>query len=236
MKKTLAKYLVGSIAALSVLFSGCAKKPDPTANDPLEGYNRGMFAFNQDVDHLIFKPVATAYSKITPPALQSGITNVFHNVDELSTFGNDFLQGNFRYMVLDFWRFAINTTVGVGGLFDIASRMGIQTHVEGFALTLAKWRGGESSPYFIIPFLGPSSFQGTLGLAADYYMTPFPYVNNQTINYAITGTRLIHTRARYLPADKLIETAFDPYVFVRNAYMQKEKEQIAENQALPPLK
>lgn len=235
MKKTIAKWIIGSITLTSMALTGCVRKPDPTANDPLEGYNRAMFALNQDIDHMAVRPVAFIYSKITPPALQSGVTNVFNNVDEISTFPNDFLQGNFRYMVLDFWRFAINTTFGVGGLFDVATRMGIKPHVESFSLTLAKWRGGKSSPYFIIPVLGPSSIQGAIGMAGDYYMTPFPYLDN-TINYSVTGVRLIHTRAQFLPADKLVETAFDPYVFVRDAYTQKEKDQIAENQALVPLK
>lgn len=235
MKNTIAKWIIGSIALTSIALTGCVRKPDTTANDPLEGYNRAMFAFNQDVDHLAIRPVAFIYSKITPPVLQSGVTNVFNNVDEISTFPNDFLQGNFRYMVLDFWRFAINTTLGVGGLFDVATRMGIKPHVESFSLTLAKWRGGKSSPYFVIPVLGPSSIQGAIGMVGDYYMTPFPYLNN-TINYSVTGVRLIHTRAQFLPADKLVETAFDPYVFVRDAYTQKEKDQIAENQALAPLK
>lgn len=236
MQNNIAKWVIGSIALTAITLGGCAKKPDLTANDPLEGYNRGMFAFNQDIDHLAIKPVAVVYSKVTPSIMQHGITNAFNNVDEISTFGNDFLQGNFRYMFLDFWRFAINTTMGVGGLFDVASHMGLQTHVESFSLTLAKWRGGKSSPYFVMPILGPSTIQGAIGVAADFYMTPFPYLKDQTINYAITGTRLVHTRAQYLPADKLVETAFDPYVFVRNARLQRAKDEIAKNEALPPLK
>lgn len=235
MPKNTLKWILGSLAAATLSLTGCVRTPDKTANDPLEGYNRAMFAINQDVDHLIIRPAAIVYNTITPPVLQSGITNVFNNVDEISTFGNDFLQGNFRYMFLDFWRFAINTTLGVGGLFDVASRMDLQTHVESFTWTLAKWRGGKSSSYFVIPVLGPSTIQGTLGLFGDYYLTPFPYLN-KTVNYSVTGVRLIHTRARYLAADKMVENAFDPYVFVRDAHMQTVKEQIAKNQALPPLK
>lgn len=235
MRKNITKWIIGSLAITTLSLTGCVRTPDRSANDPLEGYNRAMFAFNQDIDHLVIRPTAVVYNTITPPVLQSGISNVFNNVDEISTFGNDFLQGNFRYMLLDFWRFTINTTLGVGGLFDVASRMGLQTHVESFTLTLAKWRGGKSSPYFVIPVLGPSTIQGTLGLAGDYYLTPFPYLDN-TINYSVTGVRLVHTRARYLAADKMVANAFDPYVFVRDAHMQAVKEQIAQNQALPPLK
>src|SRR5262249_29383265 len=151
--------------------------------------------------------------KITPPVLQEGISNVFDNANEITTFPNDFLQGNFRYMAVDLWRFVINTTVGVGGLFDIATRLGIPPHVETFGLTLAKWRGGESAPYFVIPVLGSSTIQSGIGIAADYYTTPWPYLNNQTINYVYNGVQLVSIRAQYLPADKMVETAFDPYVF-----------------------
>src|SRR3990167_378409 len=191
MKKTIVKWVIGSIVLTSMGLTGCVRKPDPTANDPLEGYNRAMFAFNQDVDHLAIRPVAWVYSKVTPPLLQSGITNVFNNVDEISTFPNDFLQGNFRYMVLDFWRFAINTTLGVGGLFDVATRLGIQPHVESFSLTLAKWRGGKSSPYFVIPVLGPSTLQSGIGYAADYYMNFWPYLKDRNITYIAYGVKFL---------------------------------------------
>lgn len=233
MKKIINR--IGGPLALILLLTSCAKIPDPTANDPLEGYNRLMFAFNQDADHLIFRPIAKTYSVITPPILQSGVTNMFNNVDEISTLPNDVLQGNFRYIFVDIWRFAINTTLGIGGLFDIATHMGIQPHIETFGLTLAKWHSGKASPYFVIPLLGPSSIQSGLGMAVDYFATPFPYLNNQDINYAYTGLRSTNTRAQLLPADKLVDNAFSPYVFVRDAYLQREKQKISENEALPSI-
>lgn len=237
MKNQLVKWLCGSLAVSAILLGGCAKKPDPTAGnkDPLEGYNRTMFAINMDVDHLVMRPVAKVYETITPPVLQQGVTNVFANIDEIPTFGNDALQGNFRYLPLDLWRLAINSTLGVGGLFDVATRMGIEPHIETFGLTLAKWRGGKSSPYLVLPLFGPSTLQVAIGQAADYYMNFWPYLNDQNTNYYIHGVRFINLRAQLLPADKLIDNAFDPYIFVRNAYLQRQQQKIDQNEALPTI-
>jgi len=236
MKKQLAKWLCGSLAITALALGGCAKKPDGTVNnDPLEGYNRTMFAFNMDVDHLVLRPVAKTYETITPSVLQKGVTNVFANIDEIPTFSNDFLQGNFRYLPLDLWRLAINSTLGVGGLFDIATRIGIEPHIETFGLTLAKWRGGQSSPYFVIPLFGPSTIQTAIGQAADYYMNFWAYLRNQNINYYGHGLKFLNLRAQLLPADKLIDNSFDPYIFVRDAYMQTQQQKINANEALPKI-
>src|SRR3990167_8164984 len=132
MKIRLSKWVISSLAYSALFLTGCTMtKPDGTpATDPFEKYNRAMFAFNQDVDHLVLKPVATVYDKATPPVVKKGVTNVFNNIDEIPTFSNDVLQGNVRYLFPDFWRFVINTTLGVGGLFDVATRFGIHKHVE----------------------------------------------------------------------------------------------------------
>ncbi|OGT43070.1 MAG: hypothetical protein A3F13_06415 [Gammaproteobacteria bacterium RIFCSPHIGHO2_12_FULL_40_19] len=236
MRKKLSKWLCGSLALSTLTLSGCMMhKPDGTVNDdPFEHYNRVAFAFNMDIDHLVIGPVAKVYDKITPAPLKTGIQNVFANIDEIPTFPNDFLQGNFRYMVVDVWRFAINTTLGIGGLFDVATRLGIQPHIETFGLTLAKWRGGQSAPYFVIPILGPATVQTGMGYAADFYMSIWPYLSNLT-TYSAWGVRLLDVRAQYLPADKLIETSFDPYVFVRDAYLQRQTQKIADNQNLSKI-
>lgn len=235
MKNQPTRLILGSIALFAtILAAGCASKPTDPTNDPLEGYNRVMFAVNMDVDHLVVGPTAMIYSKVVPSPLQIGVNNFFDNVDEITTFPNDFLQGNFRYMAVDFWRFVINSTFGIGGLFDVASRLGIEKHSESFGLTLAKWRGGRSAPYFVIPLLGPSTFQSGIGIAADYYTTPWPYLNQDT-NYIATSIQLISIRAQYLSADKMVMNAFDPYIFVRDAYLQREKQKIAENDALPKI-
>lgn len=223
MKKI--KWIVGAITLTTALLTGCAKKPaaiDPTMDDPLEGYNRVMFAFNMDVDHLLFRPVAKVYNAITPGFVQKGVTNVFANIDEIPSVPNDLLQGNLKYIAVDFWRFVINSTLGIGGLFDVAKKMGIKPHITTLGMTIAKWRGGKSAPYFVMPFLGPSNIQNAIGYVGDYYMTPWPYLKDQNMNYIAHGVKLINVRSRLLSADKLVETAFDPYIFVRDAYMQRQ--------------
>lgn len=235
MKRQFTRWLYQSLILSSLSLTGCMMhKPDGTLNqDPFIGYNRAMFAFNMDADHLVIRPVAKIYHTITPPPLQEGVTNVFDNIDEIPTFSNDFLQGNFRYMVVDLWRLAINSTVGVGGLFDVATRMGIARHVETFGLTLAKWRGGQSAPYVVLPLFGPSTIQTAIGQAADYYGNFWPYLRDRNIDYIAHGVKFTNIRARLLPADKLIDGAFDPYIFVRDAYLQKQEQKIKENEALP---
>ncbi len=216
---------------LSMLAAGCAKTPT-NPEDPLEGYNRTVFAFNMSVDHLVIRPVAQTYNFVMPQRAQMGVTNVTKNIWEMNTFINDILQANFKYLVVDFWRTVINTTAGIGGLFDVATRAGIPPHVETFGLTLAKWRGGKQSPYFVIPILGPATITNGIGYAFDYYTSFWPYLKDQDINYIYWGVTLINFRSQLLPSDKLVETAFDPYAFVRDAYMQKDRERIDENEAL----
>ncbi len=237
MKRRFTRWLTKSLILSSLSLTGCMMhKPDGTPNqDPFIGYNRAMFAFNMDADHLVIRPVAKIYSIITPPPLQEGVTNVFDNIDEIPTFSNDFLQGNFRYMVVDLWRLVINSTLGVGGLFDVASRMGITTHVETFGLTLAKWRGGQSAPYFVIPLFGPSTLQTAIGEVADYYGNFWPYLCDRNIDYIAHGVKFTNIRAQLLPADKLMDGAFDPYIFVRDAYLQRQEQKIKANEALPKI-
>lgn len=235
MQKKITQWIYGSVALTCLALTGCMQKPVANQHDPLEKMNRVIFAFNMDVDHLAFGPIAKVYDFVIPTPLKKGISNIFSTLDVIPTFPNDFLQGNFRYMVVDIWRFTINATLGIGGLFDVATCLGIPKHVETFGLTLAKWRGGKSAPYFVIPFLGPSTFQSAVGVGVDYYLTPWPYLRDQNIGYWVHGVRLVHTRAKILPSDKLINTAFDPYAFVRDAFIQTEDRLIKENQALPKI-
>lgn len=224
------KWLLAPITLTALaLLTGCAKNPSDQ-NDPLEPYNRVMFAVNQDVDHLFIRPVAKVYVTVTPPPLQKGITNFFDNTLEITSLPNDFLQGNFKFMAVDFWRFFINSTLGVGGLFDVATRVGLPKHFEGFGMTLAKWRGGKSAPYFVIPIIGPSTIQSAVGLGVNYFTTPWPYINNAYYADIPPAVAYINFRSQYLDADKVVETSFDPYVFVRDAYMQNETRRIQENQ------
>ncbi len=226
------KRLLCSTLAISLgLLAGCAKNPT-SPNDPLEAYNRVIFAFNQDIDHLAVRPIAKVYDTITPSPLKKGVTNFYANLNELITFPNDILQANFKYAGLDIFRFLINSTVGIGGLFDVAARMGMPKPVETFGLPFAKWRGGKTSKYFILPLLGPSTIQNGIGLAAGLAATPWTYLDDSddAWSYSAWGLQIINYRARLLPTDKMVETAFDPYIFVRDAYMQTDRREIENNQ------
>lgn len=220
---------LGLCAALSIGLTGCAKKPTNAAVDPYENFNRVVFAFNQDIDHLIYRPVAKVYKTILPPPLRTNISNVFDNIEELTTMPNDLLQGKVKYVFLDFWRFVINTTIGIGGMFDVATHLGLKRHYNDFGMTFAYWSGKQNSPYLQIPFLGPSTFRDGFGLAFDYAVSPYPYVRPTGWNYYAHAVGLTSTRANLLQTDQLVDNAFDPYIFVRNAYLQHRNATIAAN-------
>lgn len=228
------KYMPATLVMCSVMvlvIAGCTRKqptPETYNIDPWEGANRKIYTFNTKVDHVILRPIAKGYNKITPPPVQEGVTNFFNNVDLITTVPNDILQGKFVYAVSDGWRFLINTTVGIGGLFDVASRLHIPPHHEDFGLTLAYW-GMTPQPFLMLPLLGPSSPRDGIGLIADYAASPWPYLRPWWVPTAAVGVRTINYRASLLPADKLLETAFDPYIFVRDAHIQTRKKQIQDN-------
>ncbi len=226
----LMRHILNLIISLSLILTlvGCVKKPsDP--QDPYEGYNRYAFAFNQDVDHLIYRPAATVYKTIVPPPLKQGIGNAFNNVETLTFIPNDILQGKFKWALVDFWRIIINTTVGIGGLFDVASRMGLPKHYEDFGLTLAYWSGGKKEPYLIVPFIGPYTTRSAFGGLFDYVTTPWPYIRPNAVTYWAYGLKYLNVRASLLSADKLFDNAFDPYAFLRSAYLQRRNRLVKEN-------
>lgn len=210
------------------MVTGCAKHPtDP--HDPLEPFNRVMFAFNIDVDHMIYRPIATVYTTITPPPLQMGVSNVFSNLGELTTIANDVLQGKLKYTLIDFWRFIINTTIGVGGLFDIATRMGLPKHYEDFGMTLAFYSDKKTTPYLVLPFIGPIGMRAAIAQPMDYFTGPWLYMNPISFRYSMIGLKWLNIRTMLMPANKLIDTAFDPYAFMRSTYMQRRMKLIRSN-------
>lgn len=232
------KKLLTSVLTLSIatVMTGCASKPN-VANqvDPYEKMNRFVFAFNQDVDHLVLRPATNVYTTLVPSPLRMGVSNVFDNLEVLTTFPNDLLQGNFKYLAVDFWRFSINAIFGIGGLFDVASHMGIPKHEETFGMTFAKWRGGRSAPYLVLPLLGPSTVQNAFGVAADITTQPWFWINGDTdaaLKYSGAGLRILNERAKYMAGNQLVDNAFDPYTFVRDAYLQNDRRAIAKNEAL----
>lgn len=226
MRKTLTLMIC---LLITIFLSGCAKNPNASNIDPYEKINRFTFAFNQDLDHLIFRPVAKTYDTLVPPPLKKGITNFFNNIQEITTFPNDILQGKIRWAFVDFWRLVINSTIGIGGLFDVATKMGLPKHYEDFGMTLAVWDGGHKSPYLVLPVLGPSTFRAGFGKIFDVGASPYPYIQPRAIGWTAEAVRLLNERAKLLSANKLVDTAFDPYVFVRDAYLQRRNKLIRKN-------
>src|SRR3990167_3644799 len=218
---------------LCCIFSGiltsCAKKPaDP--HDPLESFNRAMFAFNMDIDHMVYRPITKVYTTITPRPLRKGVTNVFANLSELTTIPNDILQGKFKYAAIDLWRLIINTTVGVGGLFDVATRIGLPKHYEDFGMTLAFYSDAKTSPYLVLPFIGPISMRAAISQPIDYFTGPWQYMHPDTFRYSMLGLKWLNIRARLMSANDLLDTAFDPYAFMRSAYTQQRDKLIRNNE------
>jgi phospholipid-binding lipoprotein MlaA len=203
------------LAMLSLLLSGCA------CVDPLEPLNRKIFVFNMALDKAIFRPVATAYDRVVPAPVACSIGNFFDNIDDVTNIANNVLQFKFYDAWSDAWRVGFNTTFGLLGLFDVASRAGLPKHHQDFGLTLARY-GFVNSTYLMVPFFGPSTIRDTAGWFVDWnYLSVWPYIHPKEARYGLYGLRLVHKRACLLPADKLIDDALDPYVFVRDAYLQK---------------
>ncbi len=200
--------------------------------DPYEKFNRTMFTFNDKLDHWILRPVAQGYDTITPSPIRRCVTNFFDNLDTLTTIPNDLLQGKTAYFVADTWRFMINSTVGIGGLLDIASLVGLPKHHEDFGLTLAYWGGDyglKPQPYLVLPFLGSTTTRDAFGKIPDAATWPFNYINPDYYNYGVFAVNIVNKRAELLPADKLVEEAFDPYIFVRSAFLQSRNREIEKN-------
>lgn len=217
MKKTLR---IVCCIALSLTIAACMRKPTASNVDPYERYNRAMFAFNMSLDHLLFRPVAKVYNAIVPPPLKKGVSNFFFNVGMTKTIANDILQGKMKWAVMDTLRFVLNGVLGIGGLFDVATRAGIPKHYEDFGMTLAQWSGNKREPYFILPILGPNTTRSALGLAVDAFTVPWVYMRPRSITYGMFAANFVSTRASLLDVDPLVDEAFDPYVFTRNAYLQ----------------
>jgi phospholipid-binding lipoprotein MlaA len=186
-----------------------------------------MFALNNSLDAAIFKPLATLYQTVLPPFARKGVTHFFSNLDEIPTVANDALQGEGRHMGKDSARFVVNSTLGVGGLFDVATDIGLPKHYEDFGLTLAKW-GYANSSYLVLPLWGPSTVRDTLGLPVDYYTSVYPYLD-PSISWPLYGLEVVNSRANLLNYNGVYQQAFDPYVFVRNAYLQRRDRKIESN-------
>ena len=213
-------FLLGAV----LLLGGCASAPhaaDP--KDPLQPYNRAMFGFNEKLDKAVMRPVAVAYKNVTPTPVRRGVGNFFRNLGDAWSAVNDVLQLHVGYAADDILRVEVNTFFGLGGTIDIASEMGLYRHPNDFGLTLARY-GIGSGPYFVLPVLGPSTVRDSGGTVVDDYLyAPLPHLTSDVaLRNSATALDLVQHRASLLATTDLLESiAIDPYVFTRDAYLQR---------------
>lgn len=224
-KQWIGSGLMGRVFALMLaitLIGGCATSGNP--RDPLEPINRAVYGFNDGFDRAIAKPVAETYRSVVPAIVRQGVTNFFSNINDLWIFINNVLQGKPREAADDFGRFAINSTLGLLGLIDIASDFGLEKHNEDFGQTLGRW-GVASGPYLMLPFVGPSTLRDALSyrlvdVKADFVVQTDHVPTRNTLFV----TRTIDTRANLLDASRLVDdAALDNYSFIRDAYIQRRE-------------
>ena len=192
-------------------------------NDPFEELNRDIFIFNEKLDEKLLKPAALTYRKVTPQFARTGVTNFFNNLEEIDTTINQVLQGEIKYAFNDAGRFVINSTIGLFGLIDVASKMGLERHEEDFGQTLGVW-GFDSGPYIMIPFLGPSNPRDLLSRPISSFLSGTFAMEDNDVKITLVGIDALETRERLLDAETLI--IGDKYIFVKDAYVQSREYEI----------
>ena len=191
-----------------------------SANDPFEAFNRKIWAFNEFLDDNLAKPIAEIYRSIAPDPVEVAVSNFFRNLNELDNTTNQVLQGHPILAINDFSRFIINSTIGLAGFLDVASRLGLERHDEDFGQTLGSW-GVSSGPYLMIPIYGPSTPRSLTGRSVSSVLSGTFAIKENDVRFAITGLDALETRARYLEVESLI--IGDRYSFIRDSYMQYQE-------------
>lgn len=225
---------LAACATALALTAGCATGPDANPKDPLEPLNRGVLRVNDEVDKYVMKPVAQAYDFVLPSPVQTAVSNFFSNIGDVYSAANNLLQGKPTRAVEDSLRVIFNSTLGIGGLIDIATPAGLPKYKEDFGQTLGVW-GVPAGPYLVLPVFGPSTVRDTAGMLVDRYMDPSAYLHPIWLRNSLTGLRLVNTRAQLLGVSNLLEqAALDRYSFLRDAYLQRREYQIYDGN--PPVR
>ena len=221
------RYVQALIGAVVLAASaGCASAPGADPRDPWEGYNRTMYRFNDAVDTAVVKPVATVYRDVLPQPVRTGVGNFFGNLNDAWSFVNHLLQAKPEAALHSFWRVAINTTIGLGGVLDPASEMRLERRREDFGQTLGHW-GVPPGPYFVLPFFGPSTVRDTVAWPVDLYGAPLGHANDVSVRNSLRALDIVHIRATVLGATDILESAaLDAYSFQRDAFLQKRRNDI----------
>ena len=222
-----------AIASLWLL-AGCATSENSarSESDPWEPLNRGIYQFNDVPDRFLLKPVARGYKAVLPNVVRRGIGNFFDNLTTPRSAVNNVLQGKPKRGASDLGRFLLNSTIGIGGFIDVASATGLEVYDEDFGQTFAVW-GVPDGPYVVIPFLGPSTLRDGIAYPLDWISNPLVHYDNSSVRDKLIVLRLIELRSRLLTAEKLIADSPDPYVTIRESYLQNREYQVYDGD--PPV-
>jgi len=197
-------------------------------SDPLQPFNRAMFAFNDAVDRALIRPLAVGYRAVLPQQMRNGVNNFFNNLRAPTTLLNDLLQGKPKRAQQTVNRFVVNSTLGLLGFVDIASRLGFPAHQEDYGQTLAVW-GIPSGPYLVLPLLGPSTARDALGKVPEFYIAdPLWDPDDTAVTITRFGLRAVDVRSRLLDLDRIVQMQVDPYLFFREAYLQNRRRAIMD--------
>ena len=230
--KTIIRWV--TMALMALLLTACASIPpgsqaDP--RDPFERYNRAMFSFNQTVDDKVIKPVATGYMNVIPSLIRTAIGNFFGNIGDVWTAVNNYLQGKPREGTSDVARVVLNSTFGIVGLIDVATPAGLVQHDEDFGQTLGVW-GVKSGPYLVLPIFGASTVRDGLARPVDLYAAPLNQIDPARVENSARALRLVDDRAALLESTRMLEdAALDPYLFVRDAYLQRRESRVRDGKS-----
>lgn len=232
LKRLWQNSVLGCVLALSL--ASCAtvndgNAPEATADaaesvsnpaDPWEGFNRAMFSFNDHLDRYALKPVAKGYDYVMPDLAQQGVSNFFGNLGDVGNFLNDLMQLKFKHAAQDFGRVAFNSTIGLAGILDVATPMGLPKHNEDFGQTLGYW-GVPSGPYLVLPFFGPSTVRDGVSKIPDAAMDPVVYEDNVKVRNSAMALRIVDKRANLLKKEEIVTG--DRYIFIRDSYLQQRE-------------
>ena len=220
-----------AIASLAVMLFAVAPA-GAQVHDPLEPVNRVIFNFNEKADTYVLRPVAQTYVNVVPPLVRTGVSNVFGNISDMFSAINSALQGKREKLGNDLGRVLVNSTFGLGGIFDVAGYAGVEKGNEDFGQTLGYWGLGPG-PYLVLPILGPSNVRDTTGIVIQSYLDPVNEVTPDAARYELWGLRAIDTRAGLLGTEDLVSgAALDKYTFIRSAYSQRRRSLIHDGK--PP--
>jgi phospholipid-binding lipoprotein MlaA len=215
------------LLALTLALPACATLPNgkPDPSDRFERFNRSVYKFNTVLDHAILRPTARAYVRVVPQPVRTGVSNVISNLAYPVTLVNNFLQGKVHDGMTDAARLLVNSTIGIGGVFDPASGMGLERHQEDFGQTMGWW-GMHSGPYLMLPLLGPSTVRDAVGLVPDYLLlheieTVHLFNNNEYVQWSLFAVGAVDRRTQLLDQDPILDRTYDPYAFLRSAYLQR---------------